>query len=57
MSLTQVSVFMGVQSSNPQKLNAEKRLSKYDVVIFIKHLCVLNNNTSTRIGKNKDFTI
>ena len=33
-----------IQSSNHQKFIGEKRLSKYDVLIFIKHLCILDNN-------------
>ena len=42
-----------IQSSNHQKLKEEKRLSKFDVIIFIKHLCILNNNnTSISMSKN-----
>ena len=33
------------------------KISKYDVMILITHLCILNNNTSTSIGKNKDQAI
>ena len=35
-----------IQSSNCQKLIEEKRLSKCAVVIFIKHLNILNNKES-----------
>ena len=37
-----------IQSSNHQKLIEEKRLPKGDAITFIKHLWILNNNTSTR---------
>ena len=36
---------MGViQSSNHQKLTEENILSKGDLMMFIKHVCILNNN-------------
>ena len=35
-----------IQKSNYQKLIKETRLSKSYVIIFTKHLCILNNNTS-----------
>ena len=35
--------YYSIQSSNHQKLIEEKRLSKCDVMMFIKHLCILNS--------------
>ena len=33
-----------IKRSNYQKLIKEKKLSKCDEIIFIEHLCILNNN-------------
>ena len=35
-----------IQISNHQILIEEKRWSKCDVMIFVEHLCILNNNNN-----------
>ena len=42
-----------IQNSNPQKLIEEKRLTKVNVVIFIKHLCILDNYDDNEYYKDK----
>ena len=42
-----------IPSSNHQILREEKSFSKCDVMLFIKHLCILKYNTITSTSRNR----
>ena len=35
------------------KINSRKKIVKCGVILFIKHFCILNNNTSTSMSKKR----